>query len=876
MNLSWRESLSSPRSQFIAVKKTDTLTRKLNFKLIEPNGRLSVSPRIFKLLPERGKKKKKTEEEEERRKPSQISCKKEGETAIAEDQMDNLNKSLSSSALSKPSAIPKPDMKQRSSSEDPNEDEIDKAQQNSQKGIAPKSANPKKGTTNFMSPTISMVSKASPPKNKISVKRNDASRLIFSGTQIDKSPKIEMEETNLDLGSDYANVSSQITPLSSRVLESGLDTPNSSSLCYDPLTNYLSPRPQFLRYKPNRRLEMFVRRENKSKKGEEGLGIEGSCCIESKKSLEEEISFIAYTSSQDEPEKQEDGSSPSGGLDSGSSDGQEIEESEEDEEDIDEEEEEERHWNSSLALRSLFLIGILFFSTVYMLSANSPSITPPLQALGRFGEGYLKIQEPLNQTMENLKMGFEKIPEISKQCRAFVNNLFLRSTPQLVALQESRLCLVPSVLNYGDEDNNGDLLFLDDLDHQRVDLEGEDLHDAVALVLPEVEKNSEVDVLSGNFRELEQAKGQNIEREDDVFSRNHLEQEEVNGGDLMDMSETLIDETIGKGGAVQHEMVKSAEVTNQMSEISELQGRGTSNISAEPSQIPWIQSDTASFSLQNAVSDYPSTSGVDLNWREEEVSWWIGSMKDKFDSRSAIGFSLLSVIVASTILGFLHLKHSKVSSKDSSPKFQSPSSESIKVEMRNLEFSKQEDIIGEKYNSNVDPSSFFHSNDNYNDFSRTRPPVVKLLGEYEVEEISCKSKTRGGEQISVCQSQEAKKSKRKSLSFSNQRCPSVLEFAAIESPSCGSFVREGVNKKLFFVSINSMHVYQYNHLSIYIYTSLFKSTCENGFKSGYMYKSKHMTSALHGYTFMTASMHTYLHICTDIYSYWVQTIPKTL
>ncbi|KAF8025648.1 hypothetical protein BT93_F2477 [Corymbia citriodora subsp. variegata] len=43
-----------------------------------------------------------------------------------------------------------------------------------------------------------------------------------------------------------------------------------SVLPYEPFTNYLSPRPQFLRYKPDRKLEMALRLEKEAGKGKEG------------------------------------------------------------------------------------------------------------------------------------------------------------------------------------------------------------------------------------------------------------------------------------------------------------------------------------------------------------------------------------------------------------------------------------------------------------------------------------------------------------------------------------------------------------------------------------------------------------------------------
>nr|GMD37244.1 Protein Ycf2 like [Ipomoea batatas] len=59
---------------------------------------------------------------------------------------------------------------------------------------------------------------------------------------------------------------------------------DSSSNQYDPLTNYLSPRPKYLRYKPNRRREILLHLENRGE-GNDGLGVERSISVETKESV---------------------------------------------------------------------------------------------------------------------------------------------------------------------------------------------------------------------------------------------------------------------------------------------------------------------------------------------------------------------------------------------------------------------------------------------------------------------------------------------------------------------------------------------------------------------------------------------------------------
>ncbi|OIT35144.1 PREDICTED: uncharacterized protein LOC109243757 [Nicotiana attenuata] len=174
-----------------------------------------------------------------------------------------------------------------------------------------------KGSKNFMSPTISASSKiASSPKKKILVERNDPLRTSISlsdgkatffnassenydvgfeqsnnavksmeKTEILLEPKEEnviVEEQGLtpvaktpkkvtflevplpsESLSDTVTMDSDICndePLSASTVIAPLDA-DPSLPPYDPKTNYLSPRPQFLHYKPNPRIEVLLNKE---------------------------------------------------------------------------------------------------------------------------------------------------------------------------------------------------------------------------------------------------------------------------------------------------------------------------------------------------------------------------------------------------------------------------------------------------------------------------------------------------------------------------------------------------------------------------------------------------------------------------------------
>ncbi|XP_058115503.1 uncharacterized protein LOC131258290 [Magnolia sinica] len=636
--------------------------------------------------------------------------------------------------------------------------------------------NSRKAAKNFMSPTIAAASKATAPRKKILVERNEAS----GSTYIEKNPKISMEFTSRDLGSGLFDGSSCMTPLSSKVSESG-DSPDSlSSLPYDPVTNYLSPRPQFLRYKPNRRLEMVLRRESELRRGEERLGVDGCCSVKSRKSIQEDMPLNASISSPDESEKQEDGSNLcTDKLDLEPSSNPEIKESDDDE-DVDEEEEEQSPGLCKQVLRSVLLLLVLICASSYISSTDQSTIPHSLQALLGFREGYLKIQDPVYQIIEDLKMGPENFSEVigvfSGTFSILGGDVF-SPYPQL----GERGLSEPSVLENVDEEINGKSLFVDDL-MERSDSEENESHETAGVMMTEeVGMAMETDyLLSDDVNSFERVPVAR-ENKETGLSSNFIKQEEAKEQRVTEETGTVVDEWIRKEEKAENGMVKIEDISEE------------------------AQYESKSFALQNIESE--------LNSSKWEFSW-IESMQDKLFSKVSIVLSLILALVASMILGFLHLKHRKASVKDSSPTFQQPSVEKriscflesepiIEKEKTHSAFLNKE-LIVEKGDSCVIPSSA-HSIDNYDKFSSTRPPVVELLGEYRVGEINHseksfvqKSKKTGTEEIDFSLSQEMKMSSKsnKRLSFNSDAYPSVSDFSSAESSSFGSFTSmEKLKKK---------------------------------------------------------------------------------
>lgn len=755
--------------------------------------------------------------------------------------MDKSKKIISSTSPSRHFAIPKPyssDIPQRTSLEEANGEEMKENNCNFHRGIGPKSQTPKSGAKNFLSPTISAASKVSLPRKKILGERNEAFGSKFSGTQMGKSPKINKEDGRGMASPNVRDVSSsQITP-SSRASESGYDS-DSACLPYDPLTNYLSPRPKFLRYKPNRRLEMLLHREREFK----NQLLECSCDIKSQKSVEDDIMIGSHASLQDGSEMQEDESNSSeSNMDLKPSDNQEIEESDVDD-DIDDDYEDEKFSLSYLVLKSLFLLGILFLATFYISSSNCPAVPPCLPSLQYFREGYLKLQEPLSQFTVKSKQGVAKISEtiglFSNTCLMFMESV-VAPYPQLEAQGERGISV--KTLPVNEED-----IF----QVKRIGLE-EESYEVARPQVPVAEKEmaietdndiSEAEESGGGLSSLvwEEANEENLmeilkSATDEELGKELIEDETLKALKIVDETcETsnghglgtfptqlaldsfavenirgtlerefvveVTDEVIGEGTGKEERdgdgMVKVNENAVQACEISE-QDEETSLIfeSLEVSQTQFMSGST--------FPDILSNSTIELKSGKESSS--TESIKDEFNFIVAIGFTVILALAASIISGFVCLKRRRVSEDDSSPAFQQLPTELTVTKEHISAFPEEEEIL-ERGDSHTKALHLVHSNNNNEEFYQIQPPTVKLLGEYAVGEISqtemssgLKSKTDGGDdEINFYETQEKKRSMKKGLSSSSrsQICTSPSEFSTAESHSYGSFVttQEKLNKE---------------------------------------------------------------------------------
>lgn len=246
--------------------------------------------------------------------------------------------------------------------------------------MGPNSPNPKKLTQkHYMSPTISAASKAIIPKKKILAERNEASEPIFSEPVVQKTSNLESKPTSSNPVTGKSDIASpqgfEPNDNEENVVADGSLRP------YDPLTNYLSPRPKFLRYKPNRRQEIFHRLENEIPEGKDGLSTTSGSSESQKVSDEESDSGSGH------------GSLISSTQEDAKQDHEEIEESDEENEEV----EEEEVWSVKRVLESLFWFVLLVISTLYVSSMNSPEPSPSLQSFEGPKYGYCEIQ---NRTLE--------------------------------------------------------------------------------------------------------------------------------------------------------------------------------------------------------------------------------------------------------------------------------------------------------------------------------------------------------------------------------------------------------------------------------------------------------------------------------------------
>ncbi|CAL9090144.1 unnamed protein product [Musa acuminata var. zebrina] len=180
---------------------------------------------------------------------------------------------------------------------------------------APSSCCSAKGAKNFMAPTISAASKAvaASPKRRILAERNETVPVVRSSltSLLDESPAPEEfpAKRRVSFGArPHQDSGVQGTPYvggggsEPRKIESEIKNRRSSGVLpsfhispaaiapldadpslppYDPHTNYLSPRPRFLHYRPNPRIDQYLNQEGDLMDAGDGKRLEDSFSFES-------------------------------------------------------------------------------------------------------------------------------------------------------------------------------------------------------------------------------------------------------------------------------------------------------------------------------------------------------------------------------------------------------------------------------------------------------------------------------------------------------------------------------------------------------------------------------------------------------------------
>ncbi|XP_031091174.1 uncharacterized protein LOC115996174 [Ipomoea triloba] len=311
-------------------------------------------------------------------------------------------KRVSSSRSHEPSAAPKPSL---SGAGETNENVLTQDQMNSKLHNHKKPLN-----RHFRSPPMSEASKTAVRGKNILGERNGA---------------------DSNSGRSSLGISSQSCASGSNDDEQNSSfVADSSSNQYDPLTNYLSPRPKYLRYKPNRRREILLHLENRDGEGNDGLGVERIISVETKEFVGDEGSMghakesspltpreVNVQPENDEILKKGDGGDDSclpsqegnaependkipENEDADDDNDEAVDSEEEDEDDVEEEEEyfEDNGRNFNWLLKLLLLMVIVFLSPLFASLMDYPLSSPtelgvvPLDVNRSISDSHNKIE----------------------------------------------------------------------------------------------------------------------------------------------------------------------------------------------------------------------------------------------------------------------------------------------------------------------------------------------------------------------------------------------------------------------------------------------------------------------------------------------------
>ncbi|KAK8608418.1 hypothetical protein V6N13_023842 [Hibiscus sabdariffa] len=539
---------------------------------------------------------------------------------------------------------------------------------------------------NFMSPTVSAASKVSFPRKKVLGERNESPGSNSFITHFSKSSsldsKIISQKDSSDL--DPKEPSSHKTPLS---YSSRDGTPSPGP--YDPLKNYLSPRPQFLRYNPDRRKEIFLRLEMEGKE-------EDDSTVDAESHEADTVSIDGSSSSSQEDEEFGDES-------------ESLLEEEDEEFDMESEEEgeEEAAWSLGGVLKCFLLSVVLLLSTSYISSMNSPISAPAFEvpALG-FQNHSFGIAE-----------GFEAGYKFLDGKEEHLGLLSFTQTMEDEVIEEEMT-------------ENANLGHVVSLELEDTIVESEEMVEKVLIMIGEASEEFAENI---ELQETEEIEIKNeVEKTEDVQEdgEGEIEDESVKI-ELQDMEETQDDLEIEQQGQQSAEEIESLQVDHQASLLSE--GTETSEetieMHSEMVQVLIMQIRNG-ISLGSAVSMLEKWGkSVALNLQEVDLDP-LKRLHQHMGTEMFLmfGFLACAAIVASFVFGF-NIRRKGIASKPSSPVDKHDSTEPVAKEKPSLPLPAERNEPKKFAVPNTMPLITASA-------VGSRAPSVELLAEFDVGGIS--------------------------------------------------------------------------------------------------------------------------------------------
>ncbi|XP_020414324.1 uncharacterized protein LOC109947780 isoform X2 [Prunus persica] len=699
---------------------------------------------------------------------------------------------------------------------------------------------------NYMSPTISATSKAIVSRMNILGERNEASEPKFSNTLVEKSPHI---------GTDNGNDSlSQALPLTPSVFQSHDDgkalSDSLSSRPYDPITNYLSPRPQFLRYNPNRRRERFLGLEYGGTERNEDLGISRSGSFDSQKAIDEEAGAITTPSSFTSP-RQDGLLSRSGSFNSQKA--------------TDEEAGAVTTPSSFASPRQDDLLSIsCSFDSQKAIDEEAGAVTTPgslasprQDGLAKQGDEEVEVNdgeieesdEEIEESNEEIEESDEEYEEVKEEKKGWKLKGLLKSLLLLLVLvlftshisTMNHQTVFEGIQDDGCIQNHTlEAALLKKLEIRGMLWDGkEERHMGLVEIgveegkLVEFESGSEV-MGQGEEETQMDSLEEVLELKDEEIEVMEVTEQEENGviDELGEKQVEDIDETFDRmaensdqiPGEVDHLNLVS-DVSNDLEEEGEVAVKQIDGM-VENKMEGGLEEYFTNMIAEHAMSetmDNDDDAGFDEilkleaegNWREELIT----HMKLKTFYTARVGVSIFSVIVASLVLAFCFKQRN--GTKKGSSVIENPCAKRLIIEQKKINEKVSslplkpysELVIAEKYKpvlpNKAEDSSIEHvyssfrrmslsskhsteaaSEENYH----SQAPAVELLGEFVVGEVSsslrtCSMKNKITESEESNYSVSSKKklgSKVQSVSF--QVHPTASEFSSMDCPSYGSYI----------------------------------------------------------------------------------------